>query len=253
LVSSCDAYADCWPPFFKLLATQWSSPVPPVYLNTETRAYTFPGLDIRCPRVGLTESRELAWSDRLRRCLDRIPYEIVLYLQEDYFIDAPVDVETIESLVTLMDQETLTHVSLMRGRRSVSPAPYPGLSRLDQRTQYRISAQAGLWRRSGLRSYLRRHESVWEFEWYGTERARRKRDTLLCISDEYEQTHGTKVISYHATGIANGRWARPVVDLFAAHEIKIDYAVRGFYDPADHVADRGPLVRRATRRLRSLL
>jgi hypothetical protein len=44
-----------------------------------------------------------------------------------------------------------------------------------------------------------------------------------------------------------------VVDLFAAHGIEIDYEVRGFYDPADHVADRGPLVSRATRRLRSLL
>src|SRR5947207_14477378 len=86
LVSSCDAYSDCWSPFFTLLARYWQPHTYSIYLNTETRGFEFPNLEIHCPRVGLTNSRELTWSERLLRCLEAIPYEIVLYLQEDYFI-----------------------------------------------------------------------------------------------------------------------------------------------------------------------
>ena len=53
LVSSCDAYADCWDPFFALFAKFWQSPRPVIYLNTETRQFEDPRLDIRCPRVEL--------------------------------------------------------------------------------------------------------------------------------------------------------------------------------------------------------
>jgi hypothetical protein len=255
LVSSCDAYEDCWRPFFTLLATYWQPNGHSVYLNTETRACEFPGLDIHCPRVGLATTRDLTWSERLVRCLDNIPYEIVLYLQEDYFINDIVNVSMIDQLVELMERDHLSHISLERSSelKSGQKSSYRFLSHIDQRAEYRISAQAGLWRVSALKSYLRRHETVWEFEWYGTRRARRKKDTFLYVNEEYQEAHGKKVIPYIPTGVVHGRWVRNVVqDLFADHGIDVEYSLRGFFDVRDDVWNRKPLLIRAVRRLRSI-
>ena len=255
LVSSCDAYADCWLPFFTLLATYWQPCNHEIYLNTETQPFSFPGLDIHCPRVGLAISHDLTWSERLLRCLDSIPHEIVLYLQEDYFINDIVNISMIDQLVELMQRDHLSHVSLARSSK-LKPgqkSSYQFLSHIDQRAEYRISAQAGLWRVSALRSYLRRHETVWEFEWYGTRRARRKKDTFFYVNEEYQKAHGKMVVPYVGTGVVHGRWARKVVvELFAKHRISVDYTLRGFHDEVDGRYPRAPMLTRAARRLRSL-
>ncbi len=253
VVSSCDAYSDCWTPFFTLLSLYWKPAPPTVYLNTETQAFAFPGLDIHCPRVGREIDGELAWSERLIRTLDSIPYEIVLYLQEDYFIYDSVDVAVIDKLVDLMRRESISHISLAQCSRPGIRSTCPFLSHIPQDAKYRISAQAGLWNKSALRSYLRRHETVWEFEWYGTLRARRKRDSFFLVNQDYERLQGRWIIPYRPTGIEHGRWVRERVEkLFADHHISVDYAARGFYDPNEDPWHRKPRLIRAARRLRSL-
>jgi hypothetical protein len=120
VVSSCDAYADCWPPFFTLLAKYWQPFDLPIYLNTETAAFDFPGLDISCPRVERDTAGSLGWSERLMHCLDRVPYDTVLYLQEDYFLNDTVDSAMIDKLVQLMARDGINHISLTRARRRPS-------------------------------------------------------------------------------------------------------------------------------------
>jgi hypothetical protein len=254
LVSSCDAYADCWPPFFELFALYWADRDIPIYLNTETVAFEFKPLDIRCPRVELTGERRLAWSDRLLRCLDTIPYETVLYAQEDYFLKDHVDLDAIQGLVRLMATDGIAHIGLERGLTATPgpPSRYPFLREIERRAEYRISAQAGLWQTTALRSYLRRHETVWEFEWYGTRRAWRRPDLFLHVGPEYEDAHGKNMFPYDPTGVVAGQWARDVVeDLFARHHIDVDYRRRGFHDPGAP-RRRPPRVKRALRRARSL-
>jgi len=254
LVSSCDAYSDCWPPFFTLLAKYWPGPRPRIYLNTETRAFTFPELDIECPRVSLGRSIRLAWSHRLLRCLDEIPDEIILYLQEDYFLKDAVDTATIDELVNLMIREDIGHVSLAHYGRAGNPCGHPFLSRIDRDSEYVVCAQAGLWNVSLLKSYLRRAETVWEFEWYGTRRARAREDSFYCVNDAYEQLHHRKVVPYDATGVVHGRWMRDAVEgLFRTHGIEIDYGVRGFYDPVDDSWESRSVLTRARRRLQLMV
>lgn len=254
LVSSCDAYEDCWEPFFTLLADYWKPAPHPIYLNTETRDYQFDGLDIRCPRVELEAGRRLGWSDRLSKSLDAISEEIVLYMQEDYFLNDDIDAETLDGLVEIMERDGLSHIGLVPFKRPPTPSQYEFLDHIPQRNDYRISAQAGLWRIPVLQSYLRAHESVWEFEWYGSRRAWRRRDSFFYVNRHYQQVTGrSRVLPYRATGIVHGRWVRSIVeDLFAAHGVEVNYARRGFYDPEEDDWTGPPRMVRALRRLRSL-
>jgi hypothetical protein len=253
LVSSCDAYADCWVPFFTLLARNWPGDAPPIYLNTETRSYENAGLPVTSLAAPQVASQP--WSARLLRCLDSLPHEYVLYMQEDYFIKDVVDAGTVASLVELMEEEGISHISLDRafGPEVGPQSSYRYLSEIPAKTEYRISAQAGLWRISSLKSYLRPHESVWEFEWYGTRRAWRRTDTFFHVDARYKDEFGRKVLPYDPTGIVHGRWMREFVEeLFARNGLTVDFSTRGFKDPSAPMP-KAPFLTRGRRRLRHIL
>src|SRR5689334_452739 len=96
LVNSTDGFEDCWQPFFRLLDKYWAGSKPYIILNTESKDFSFTGLEITCSKVaGSNPAGRLAWGECFLRCLEKIDTDIILYLQEDYFINAPIRVDQI--------------------------------------------------------------------------------------------------------------------------------------------------------------
>ena len=87
VVSSCDAFFDCWQPFAAFFRKFWPTCPYPVHLivNKLPVGSSF----IRAIAVG--EDRN--WATNMRIALAQIEAERVLYLQEDYFLTGPVDEE----------------------------------------------------------------------------------------------------------------------------------------------------------------
>jgi hypothetical protein len=176
-------------------------------------------------------------------------------MQDDYFVEASVDVDFIDLMVERMRAERISYINLHRhGQVAQGPATDQRfLNEIGRRADWRISTQAGLWLKSALQANLRRHENVWEFEWYGTRRAWRKREPFLYVNQMYLAERGHPVIPYVPTGIGHGRWARDVVeDMFARNGIEVDYSVRGFFKEDGGERERPWVGVRAVRRLRSL-
>lgn len=233
LVNSTDSYADTWAPFFTLFAAYWPDCPFPIVLNAETLDYKHPGLDIRVSRTWPDPSRPRPdWSESLRRCLTGMDAEVVLYLQDDYFLNGPVDVRSVERLARLMQDEHRPHIRIRElGESRYEPLPeHPDLWRIPRRSPYLISLQAGLWRREALLGLLRQGENPWQFERWGTIRARRAGLDFLCPDLELGEWAGNRIIPYEPTGIVRGQWFAPaVVDLFAGHDIQVEFTARGFY------------------------
>jgi hypothetical protein len=252
LVNSTDTFNDCWPPFFQLFKRYWPSCSCPVVLNTETRHYADAKLPLVCSKTQINEpdgSPRLPWSDCLIRCLDGIRTPFVLYLQEDYFLNGPVDEAFVAECVDVMVEHDVPHIRLMevddRARYHTTHL-HPLLWQIDQRANYRVSLQAGLWSVAALKNLLRPGESAWTFERRGSVRAMSKPDVFLCQSLEHFNQQGRYPVPYQPTGIVRGKWYAPaVVKLFAANGISIDYRKRGFY--------RDSLRRRMVIPLRALL
>jgi hypothetical protein len=252
LVNSTDGYADTWQPFFTLFAAYWPDCPFPIVLNTETLDYKHPGLDIHVSRTWPDPTQPRPdWSESVRRCLTGMDAEVVLYLQDDYFVNDPVHVESIERFARLMQEERRPHIRIRElGGSRYEPLPeHPELWRIPPRSPYLISLQAGLWRRDALLELLRPGETPWQFERWGTIRARRAGLEFLCPDlDRYEWA-GHPIIPYEPTGIVRGRWYGPaVVELFARHGIQVDFTTRGFY----RVDRRERLVRAVRGRLRRI-
>lgn len=78
LVNSCDKYAEAWYPFFALFKKYWSDCPYPVYLNTETKAYSE-------QEVQTLNSNKTSWGSRLCDALNRIDSEYVILLFRRFF------------------------------------------------------------------------------------------------------------------------------------------------------------------------
>ncbi len=235
LVNSTDSYHDCWEPLFSLFANFWPDCPYPVVLNTETREYEHSAVSIRVVHASpRPDGRRPTWSECLIDCLDGLGTPFVLYLQEDYFLNRPVDGALIARLVERMDCEQLDHVRLIDfgDERPGDPlGGEPPLSLLAPRSNYLVSLQAGIWRTEHLRSLLREPESPWQFERWGTLRARRS-GVRYARLDQERYPPERSPISYVATGIVAGRWYEPaVVPLFEEHGLVVDFGRRGYHRP----------------------
>ena len=96
LVNSCDGYSDTWPTFFYLLKKNWKGEVPTIYLNTESKQFNYPDLDIRVLNLLPGKSKNIAWGERLIDCLQRIEDEYIINMLEDFYFESSIDVDIID-------------------------------------------------------------------------------------------------------------------------------------------------------------
>jgi hypothetical protein len=230
LVNSCDAFEDCWHPFFTLLGRYWVSDRPRILLNTESKSWVDAEVDVITTKVQRDLNRRLSWSECLEAALHMVDTPLVLYLQEDYFIETPVDVDRIDHYASLMMQDPdIQHIGLTHfgAGHPLLDDPREGLSCIGPRATYRISTQAGLWRTETLLSYLLPWESGWMFELLGTMRSWRRSDQFLTL----DRRTTRPAIEYQHTGIVKGKWSPFVLPLFEKEGLVLDYDIRGICDP----------------------
>jgi hypothetical protein len=241
LVNSSDGFEDCWKPFFELFSNHWGSCKNPILLNTELKEYAYPGLSIRASKVQLGSNKKLTWSECLIKALQQVETPLVLYFQEDYFIEKKVNVDLINKLAyKMIEDKSIKHIALTT---IGSCPPYketedPILWEISQNAKYRISTQAALWDKETLLSYLKPEENGWMFEIYGTWRASRKKDIFLAANKGLYRNKEESLIQYEHTGIIKGKWHLAMPKLFENHNIEIDFSKRGFYVPKHPVLEK---------------
>lgn len=157
----------------------------------------------------------------------------MLYVQEDYFLEAPVNVGFIEEMAArMLVGPSIGHIGLTHfgSHGPFTPTADERLWQIGPRARYRVSTQAGLWRKESLLRYLRADENGWMFEIYGSRRARNIAETLLTTNrNRFHPALGTAIVQYTHTGIMKGRWHPGMPALFARHGLNVDFSRRGFY------------------------
>lgn len=226
LVAGYDGGEDLWEGFFTALAAQWPELDLPIVLNTESKSYSFPGLDIRTP--GLYPDRVPPWGERMRETLKRIDTEYVLLMLDDFWLDAPVDDAYFRQCLKYMEGNP--DVAVLSFQRTHGPniqdGRFPRFERRPQRGEYRFNCQAAIWRRERLIKFIRPKESPWDWEILGSIRSGRYRDGFYTLID------GEKpVFSYDRGGVIyRGKWHRETIEpLCARYGLTIDFSRRGFY------------------------
>ncbi len=258
LVNSSDGFQDCWHPFFRLLETHWPKCRFPLYLNVEEATYEYPSLDVRClnhPR--LPSGANVPWSNRLIESLQAIPERYVMYMQEDYFLDAPVRDDLVEDCLRVVAENEVgcVHLTSFGARGGTTTAERPYLVDVPRISHYRVSTQAAIWDKSVLLSYVRPDETVWETEILGTVRSWSRFAAIRAVNSM--RVGGPPVMSYTGTGIIRGKWHPEMVPLFTRHGIEMEFNRRGFYSFPSRWTTRSriimSLVKRPQRSLMAIL
>lgn len=233
LINTCDKFEDCWMPFFKLFSIYWSSYKENIYLNTEHKEFSYNNLKIISLQTAERNQskRKITWSESLIRALNKIPDDVILYMQDDYFLKGNVRHDLVEKYAMIMQEHKEIHCIHLTDQAVIpdsNPSLYEGLYPVINKQRYLVSCQAALWRKEVLLSYLRSYESAWDFEEFGSERGAILKHNFYVVDNKWIRIDHFEIIPYIFTGIIQGRWSEKVVPLFQRHDILIDYSIRGF-------------------------
>ena len=240
LYNSCDSYEDLWEPFFKLFVRYGNDLKKlPIVINTETKNWSFSGLNIKCLNL---KSEETAWGARLRGCLERIDTEYVLFLLDDFFLQDKVDCSVISNCISYMESDkSVGGVNLLPLDGVTKPSQLKGFSIAEPGVPYRVNAQVCIWRKSVLYNSILSCESPWVWEIYGYIRNdvfMKSKILFLSWGEKEPFPYGFyqygrvdengRTMAHSA--VMRGKWDMSLVKkLFKENDINIDYSIRGVY------------------------
>ena len=101
LVNSCDAYENVWDAFFKMFFRFWEKCNCPVYLNTETKDFSFRDRSINCLHF---QGNKGAWSKRLLNALQSIEEDFILMFLDDFILEEPVNDDRLKKMINILVQ-----------------------------------------------------------------------------------------------------------------------------------------------------
>jgi hypothetical protein len=220
VVSSYDGFFDAWRPFAFFFRKFWPDCPLPVYLITNTLEVR--SQFIRAIRVGA----DRGWASNMQVALQNIRTPYIFYLQEDYFLTAPVDeVQLAHHFDFAMQQNAACFhfVDLALLEPEFRPTD-PPFAIVPEESQGRTRLQAALWKRDAFESLLRPGESAWDMEARGNSRAR---DLLMYSYGPNEESP----IRYLITGIVRGLWTPEALALFRTHGFALRPRVRLEFKP----------------------
>ena len=231
LLSSYDGGEDCWEGFFMCLRDQWPQMDMPIVLNTESKTYSFPGY--RITTYGLHCDKKYSWGKRLLDTLEKINTKYVLIFLEDFWLNKPVDDIFFRRTVKWMDENpdiaSFSYYPCLPGT-NIDDGLFERFELRPQKCEYRLNAQAAIWRRDRLIRFIRPHEDAWEWEIFGSERASRYPDRFYVLKE------GSPLVFSYGNNlrgciIHRGKWNKEeVMPLVEKYDLKIDFSVRGFED-----------------------
>jgi hypothetical protein len=218
IVSSCDAFFDAWRPFVFFFRKHWSDCPFPVFLIVNR-------LRVRSQFIQpIMVGPDRDWAANMQVALNHIAQPYVLYFQEDYFLNGPVNREQLAAdfayaferdaaSFCFYGRSQLEHDFVpLNNRFGIVPRDSDGRTRL----------QVTLWKKDVLLSAARPGESAWNMEARASERTR----DLLALS--YIGRDNVP-IPYLMSAISRGLWTPEAIALCQKKGIPISPHFRSLH------------------------
>jgi len=219
LVISCDRYADLWRPFFELFWRRWPDCPGPVYLGTNFAGYDDPR--VRTLRIGA----DVTWASGVLKMLDQIDAPYLIVMLEDFLLIEPVDTARIERLAGVAIAEALGCLRLYSIYPPATPVPgHPDLGSFEPADDWRITAQAAIWRVETLRRLLVPGFSAWDFEMIGSQMSEFMSDRIWGVM--------TPALVYDH-GVEKGRWRPQGLEICRQAGVAVDLSARGAFSASE--------------------
>jgi len=210
LVSSCDSFFDAWRPFVFFFRKHWSDcPFQKFLLVNRLR--------VRSQFIEpIAVGPDRDWAANMEVALNRIAHPYILYFQEDYFLNGPVNRKQLAG--DFADAFERNAASLCLYPRSQLEPDFTPLNErygiVPRESDGRTRLQVTLWKKEVLQSALRPGETAWNMEARASERTR----DLLVLS----YSRRDKVpIPYLMSAISRRLWTPEAIAMCRKEGIRI--------------------------------
>ena len=224
VVSSCDAFFDAWRPFFFFFRKHWSDcPFPVFLIVNRLRIHS------RIAR-SISVGPDRNWASNMQIALASISQPYVLYFQEDYFLNGPVNNEQLAQDFAYAFQTDAASFCFFP-RSHLEPEFEPLNDRfgvVPRDSDGRTRLQVTLWKKEVLRAALRPGESAWNMEARASQRVR----DFLVLS--YSQRRDLP-IPYLMSAIVRGLWTPEAISLCGEAGFKIHPRFRSVHSESPRV------------------
>lgn len=168
LVHSFDKYAWLWPSYEKAWRENWHLNYPDTYFGSDIQTENKVGEPLKMIYSGSGE-----WSDRLKRLLLQLPYDYILYMQEDHW---PTKKPPLTECWSLMERYNLNRLQISTVNQFYTLTGDENLIYFHPTSKYLVSHQPSIWRKSFFLECLKSGESPWVNEYEGTKRLNNKKE-----------------------------------------------------------------------------
>ena len=245
LMSSCDSYEDLWEPFFECMERFGGGQKDlSVYLNTEHKQFVpQKELSFEVKTLNQRGSKNLTWSRRFIDVLNRIPEDYVFLVLDDFFACDTICWDLFEEIVEIMEKDKSIASFQMYGTRTRNRDEENFV--LSTELTYKELHEGGwkthfvptIWRKEVLLKWLRPWESIWAFEGYGSDRARRwKYPEKVMVVDTMP------IYDYlwikDCSAVINSKWLNEpeLLEFMEKNEINVDWSKRGKMTHEEYLA-----------------
>lgn len=175
LVMSCDKNLDVLHLFFKQFEINWNECDVPVYIGLEK----ITEVNLKKTTYTVINSANFNWGERFKETLSKIPQSTILLFLDDFIIEKPVDSKRIAILVKEMRKNQIANISfsiIRTDSKNKKSEEIVGFEKRNCNGRYLVNLQAGLWNKDILMKLIRKTDSPWTAEYYGSIRARKFSD-----------------------------------------------------------------------------
>lgn len=228
LVNSCDQYEDVMSLFACSVKKFWNNCPYNIFVNTESKKYENYGF--KASNFTCHDKKAVTWGSRLIDALNQIDSEYIMMLFDDFLLEAPVQNERIQKIVSyLRDNSNVSVFYLINTSLPIkeNKSEFLGFSEVLDKCDYRLNSAPAIWRKSHLIDFVGKNDNPWAWEVFGSYRTFDSTNRFFTIS---AGEHDIYKYDYKQGGaIYRGKWVRSVVETkIKEFKLPIDVTIRGW-------------------------
>jgi len=205
LVSSCDAFNDCWDPMIYSLKKFWPDCPFPIYFISNYLKI----LDEKINFVNV--GKDLAFSSNLRYAIQKLDCDYIIYFQDDYFLIDYVNSNAIKNHIIHCNENNIDFLKihandfLLRDNNRISESDY---CTNPINIRYSINTSVAVWKKCTLEKLCIEGYSGWDWERHIISFINQNK-----IEINSEMLHSScykdkSIITLPGGAVAKGRWTQ---------------------------------------------
>lgn len=159
VVTSCDAFQECWEPFIYSVSKYWKDCPWNIYIVSNYNSIE--SNSVRFIKVG----EDKGWASNLKLALSQIYADYIIYLHEDFFINSKVNTTEILKHLLYCTNNNIDYLRLSAPFFDKYSIPETCYALSPQSKRYRLCLQSAIWKKETFDQLLVPGFNAWQFEW----------------------------------------------------------------------------------------